>query len=159
MGGHELGDPYHFGMVVEDIEQGLAQVGAALGLSWTELTEREMTLRTAEGTIRPRLRFAYSTTGTPHIELLEAVTGTPWEAGGPGGWHHAGYWSEDLAADSARLAEQGAPRVVTYDSDREGPVGFAYHRLPTGQLVELVDASRREGFEAWFAGGEFADAG
>ena len=67
--------------------------------------------------------------------------------------HHLGVWADDFADTSDRLVAEGFPRVLTYDRRDGRAAGFAYHRLPSGALVELVDASLRAGLEAWLAGG------
>jgi hypothetical protein len=36
----------------------------------------------------------------------------------------------------------------------EKPAGFAYYVSAAGMRVELVDGSRREQFQEWFAGGD-----
>lgn len=49
------------------------------------------------------------------------------------------------------------PLLCTYVA--ETPVdGFAYHRLPSGLLVELVATGNKPVFDAWFAGGDFSGA-
>jgi len=153
-------DAFHTGFVVADVESARDQLASHLEATWTQVEERDMPLRGPDGPMTVRLRFTYTTTGPHHLELLGAVPGTVWQAAGPGhpgtiAAHHVGVWCTDLAERSRRLAADGAPLLATYDSGRDEAVGFAYHRLPSGLLLELVDVARRPGFERWFAGGPF----
>lgn len=157
-------DAFHTGFVVEDVESARDELAEHLGTTWTPVEERELSLRGPDGPMRVHLRFAYTTTGPHRIELLGSVPGTVWQAAGPGhvgtvAAHHVGMWCDDLAERSRRLVESDAPLVATYDGDPTQAIGFAYHRLPSGVLLELVDVARRPGFESWFAGGPFPAGG
>lgn len=150
---------YHTGLVVADVAAGMEELTAATGCAWAPVQEQTLKLRGPEGPFEVDLQFTYST-AAPHVELIRAVPGTVWapQPEGASTAHHLGCWSDDLAADSARLEAGGAPLLVTYASPSAGPVGFAYHRLASGVLLELVDAARREQFAAWFAGGSWKPA-
>lgn len=153
-------DVFHTGIVATDLEAACAEITALTGAAWTPVEAREMPLRGPDGPLRPTMRFTYTLTGPNRLEVLEAIPGTVWEAPaagtmGPLAAHHVGIWCDDVAGASRRLAAAGSPLLVTYDGEGTDPVGFAYHRLQSGLLVELVDRSRRDGFERWFAGGPF----
>lgn len=156
-------DITHTGFVVDDVETSMAEMADVFDLSWAPLTHLDMRLRFADGVREVAMTFTYSVE-VPHLELLASVPGTPWvrgEAPAPVGLqaaHHIGLWSDDVAGDSADLEAQGAPRLVTYDHAGEGALGFAYHRMPSGLLVELVDRAREPDFERWYAGGSFVPA-
>jgi hypothetical protein len=154
---------YHTGFVVPDIEKAQAELEAVFDVRWTAVEEREMPVLTSEGPLLASMRFVYSSGGAPRIELLEPVPGTIWEQpvqpeSGASSAHHLGVWAEDFQAESRRLEEAGCPRVLTYDDGSGQAVRFAYHRLPHGALVELVDASRRPELEAWFEGAVYPAA-
>ncbi|NYE35836.1 hypothetical protein F4692_000940 [Nocardioides cavernae] len=146
-----------------DIEQAQAEFSALFGVRWTQVEERAMPVVTPEGTREVRLRFAYSQGGEPRIELLEPVTGTAWETPqhsfGPGAAHHVGVWAPDFAATSERLVEAGFERVLTFDDGSGRASRFAYHRLPSGGIVELIDVTRKAELEAWFEGAAYPAAG
>ncbi|NYE35848.1 hypothetical protein F4692_000952 [Nocardioides cavernae] len=148
---------YHTGLVVPALEPAMTELSTVLDVSWTDVEEWDMTVRTPEGARNVRLRFTYSRAPGPHLELLEPVEGTVWEqpsgAAGALATHHVGVWADDFAETSERLVTAGHPRVLTYESRDGRAAGFAYHRLPSGALVELVDASLRPGLERWLAGG------
>ena len=156
-------DVYHTGFVVPDIERAKAELGAVFALEWTGVEEREMPVLTPGGPLLAAMRFVYSRGKAPRLELLEPVPGTVWEqpvqaVAGPSSAHHVGVWAEDFQAESRRLEDLGCSRVLTYDDGSGDAVRFAYHRLPSGGLVELVDASRRPELEAWFDGAPYPAA-
>lgn len=156
-------DVSHTGFVVDDVEATMEELGGVMDLSWAPLTRLTMNLRFADGPRVVDMTFTYSVQ-EPHLELLASVPDTPWvqsQGAAPIGLqaaHHIGMWSDDVAADSRDLETRGAPRLVTYEHDGEGAHGFAYHRMPSGLLVELVDRARVPDFERWYAGGSFVPA-
>ena len=157
-------DLFHTGFVVDDLESSMAELTAQLGVRWTPVEERRMKLRGPDGPFRPDLRFTYTTDGPHHLELLQTVPGTVWEPMAAGRFgaltaHHLGIWCDDVAGTSAELVAAGCPLLATYDGDPDRAVGFAYHRLAGGVVVELVDSVRRERFDDWYAGGPFPGGG
>jgi hypothetical protein len=137
--------PYHVGFVVPDLAEGMAQFGAALGVSWRQAAETDLPVRTGAGEHTVRLRYAYSVEGPPYLELIECAEGTVWacDAGGAGVAHHLGYWSDDLAGDAARLEGAGWARELTDAAEGGGCRVLAYHRAPAGPRVEHVATSMR----------------
>jgi len=129
-------DLFHVGIVTHDLEATQAQLSSLLGYEWgPEIgAPIEVTLPTGEVTVD--VRCAYSIT-TPRLEVVRSIPGTFWEPAAGAGIHHAGYWSDDVAADVADLVEQGYVTEVT----RGGPDGslfFAFLRSDTGFRMELV---------------------
>jgi hypothetical protein len=53
------------------------------------------------------------------------------------GIHHLGYWSDDVAADSAALEEAGYAHEGS-GVGLDGSPAWSYHRSPTGPRIELV---------------------
>jgi hypothetical protein len=146
------------GFVVAEIEPAMAELTTLFGVAWTDVEDWSVRVRTPEGSMKVRLRFAYTRGDGPlHMELLEPVPGTVWErpfdGSGLGAIHHVGVWADDFAETSDRMVAAGFPRLLTFDQRSGRAAGFAYHRLPSGALIELVDAASRRGLEAWLAGG------
>lgn len=155
-----LDQQFHTGFVVADLDAALDEFATAFGGAWTPVEEVPLRLIGPDGALRMTLRVAFSREGPQRFELIEAVEGTVWEVPhltdrGPTSVHHVGFWADDLAASSERLAAIGAPLVHTLDDDSGTVSFFAYHRLASGLLVELVDARARSAFERWFSGGPF----
>jgi catechol 2,3-dioxygenase-like lactoylglutathione lyase family enzyme len=122
---------YQVGIVVDDIEEAMAELGAALHLQWDGPNEREAG--------EWRFRMTYSLGGPPFVELIERTDGTPWDRSGI---HHIGFWAEDLEAEKNRLAQAGLP--IEVDGTLVGRP-FTYHvGQSSGLRVELVDAAGRE---------------
>jgi len=154
-----LDDFYHFGIVAADFEATCAELSATMGLEWASVQHRVFEVRQPNGIVGADFRVTYSLTGPPHFEVIEATPGTIW-SDSDGGVHHLGYWSDDLAADSAALSAAGYEWEATYHhQDEPGPFGFTYHTLPTsGMRIELVDRGRKPAFDQWMAGGDFPSA-
>lgn len=138
--------PYHVGLVVPDLSEGIVQFGAAFGLSWRHAAEANLPIRTGTGNSTVRLRYAYSVEGPPYLELIECAEGTVWtcnNGGSAGVVHHVGYWSDDLAGDAARLERAGWSRELTDAAEGSECRVLAYHRSPAGPRVEHVAMSMR----------------
>jgi hypothetical protein len=145
-------DQYHVGIVVDDHERACAELTRLFGYRWCEDLVFTLPVHFGGGVQDVELRFAYSM-DAPHLEVVRAVPGTPWEPAEGSGIHHLGYWSDDIAADSAALEAEGFPR----EAAGLGPDGvpmFAYHRHPTGPRIELVPSASRPMMEQYFATGK-----
>lgn len=152
----ELADVFHTGMLVSDLHAGMREVGAALGVAWTAVGDRELPVRGRDGTTTVRLRFVYSRQGPHRIELIEVAPGSLWDPAdvdAPSGAHHLGVWCDDLVAGARALEAQGGRFVATLDVPGREFTAFTYHRMPSGELIELVDRRQTDVFAAWFAGG------
>jgi hypothetical protein len=80
----------------------------------------------------------------PHLELIEEVPGSVWVCNQQSNLHHIGFWSDDLAADHARLTGSGCPMQLCGRAGDDAPASFAYHRNNSGVRIEIVDATMRE---------------
>ena len=150
---------YHYGIVVNDFDAALQELGSSLGLEWASTQRRTFEVRQPNGIVTADFRVTYSVTGPPHFEVIEATAGTIWAYAG-GGVHHLGYWTTDLAGDSDRLTDAGYTWEGTYHRpDSDEVFGFSYHTFPATQVrIELVDAARKPAFDQWMAGGDFPSA-
>ncbi len=145
---------FHLGFVVDDIPAAAERLAVTFGVHWTPVAQREMRLSGPDGSWSTELATCYTREGPVHLELIQAVPGTLWEM--PAGVmtpHHVGVWCDDLRAESADLTGQELPLVATYDEAGQAVSGFAYHRMPDGTFLELLDSARKPAFDRWFAGG------
>jgi len=144
-------DQFHIGIVVEDLESTLEQLTELFGYEWCDVMGGGPTSVTGPaGEVLVDLRFAYSRT-CPRLEVIRAVPGTLWEPS-DSGVHHVGYWSDDVAADSAELVRLGwATEAVGKRPD--GTPYWSFHRSPTGPRIELVSRAVQAGMEQYWAGG------
>ena len=97
-----LGQLYHVGIVVPDIEVAKAHLTDLLGISWGPVVETEaLDVRDGDGhdLVVPNT-LCYSVE-PPHIELVLEVPGSVWECNEHSNLHHIGVWTDSLPADSA----------------------------------------------------------
>lgn len=144
---------YHVGVLTTGLEPAMAELGDELSLTWCQIQERDIRVRTPEGESVVPMRFTYSAEGPQHVELLEAEPGSYWDGTGRPGLHHVGVWVEDLTAETNRLRDAGWDFEVSGIGPDGGYGTFSYLRAKSGQLVELVDEAAKPRFEAWWAGG------
>ena len=139
--GVALGPVHHVGIVVRDLDEGLALYRNRLGLALESLHQL-----TADG-----VRVAFLGAAGARIELLQPTrddTGVArfLETRGPG-LHHVCFEVADLAATLAALAAAGAELVDAVPRrGAHGPVAFIHPRSGLGTLVELIEAP---GGPAW----------
>jgi hypothetical protein len=141
-------DQFHIGIVVEDLDAALEELGGLFGYEWCPVFAIETPVALPEGEIMVDLRFVYSKT-EPRIELIRAMPGTPWVPAKDSGIHHAGYWSDDMAVDGRSLDASGfveEARGVLPD----GTPTWAYYRSARGLRIELVSRQLQAGLEQYW---------
>lgn len=136
---------FHVGVVADDIDAAMRQMSADLGLTWKggRPAMHDLCVYGEERSIE--MRIAHSVEGPPHVELIQAVPGTPWEAASAG-MHHLCYWSDDAAALCARFEAQGHRRIL-------GRAGAAsgYFLSPEGMIVEIIHGDLHDRLAGWLA--------
>ena len=144
-----LNGVFHTGIVVSDLEAGMATYGEALGYHWSPPKQSIAPVRTRQGLMERETWVTFSLEGPHHIELLEHVDPTPF-ASVPGcpHLHHIGAWVSDLAAEISRLESLGF--TCELRSGTTGGTAGYLHNPGGGLLVELVsDSSRPEIESRW----------
>lgn len=146
--------PYHFGLVVPDVERAKDEITRALGLSWAKTQHREVLTDSAAGRRAVDVCFAYSLEGPPYLELLERRDDSIFDHVG---LHHIGVWSDDPSAESARLSGEGWPREsVNVTPDGTWTSGL-FHAGDCGLRVEVVDIDTSgPRLAQYLAGGDYA---
>jgi hypothetical protein len=150
--GVKAADQFHVGIVVEDFESTLTELSELFGYEWCQdiATPTPVDLPTGKTIID--LRFVYSRT-SPRLEIIRSIPGTVWVPAGSSGLHHIGYWSDDVAADSAKLVQRGyMAEAVGTRSD--GTPSWAYHRGATGPRIELVTRMVQPALEQYWSTGK-----
>ncbi|MET0459819.1 MAG: VOC family protein [Ilumatobacteraceae bacterium] len=145
---------YHQGLRVPDLDEAMAELGAALSLTWCEPQEREQAIwLPVGGATTVPLRFTYSADGPQHIELLQGGRGSVWDGAEEPGLHHVGLWSDDVGGETERLLAGGWTLRLAQRDPADGYGVFTYVQPPCGLLVELVSTAVQPMFQRWFDGG------
>ncbi|HCV00925.1 MAG: hypothetical protein CL897_04515 [Dehalococcoidia bacterium] len=139
-------DVFHIGIIVPEIESGMAEISKRFGASWPRPPgAANVRVRTKAGVQVLSSRFAYTAEGPPYIELIEAVPGTVWEAGKGSRIHHLGAFVDDLDEEISRLTAEGAElEMATVDEDGKRVLGVSYINSDLGVRLELLPSSGRE---------------
>lgn len=156
----DMNDIFHQGLVVEHLDKAMEDISAAFEVEWTSVEEVQFKVRTPQGSQVVDLRLVYTRQGPSRLELIQAVAGTVWELPAAGAFgalatHHIGAWCDDIPGTSRELVARGAPLLVTADDGTDEASGFAYHRTPSGAMIEIFDRVNKPAFEHWFEGGPF----
>lgn len=133
-------DLYHSGIVVPDLDAAMAHFSALSGYRWIRPMTYTLSFRTANGTRELTSTIVYSIQ-SPHLELLQAVPGTPWTAAAGNAVHHLGYFTDNLADTARRLEDNGLAFEMTADLPGSDLALFAYYVDPFGTRIEIVDRS------------------
>lgn len=141
---------YHYGIVVADLESATALMASEQGLAFTDPWGAPERLRTSDGVLDVTLTIVYSGQGPVHVELVQEVPGTLWEADGIAKMHHVGYWTDDLSADGALLEEAGFEFCFENLPPEGQQPSYRYYRSGLGFYVELVDTAMKPAIEGAF---------
>lgn len=131
-------DLYHTGIVVSDLEAEMARLGEMAGYSWTKPMTNDVTVRIGAEVRRVQMSFVYSLQA-PHIELIQAVPGTPWVCAPGNAVHHLGYFTDAFDETADALQRSGFQLEITAESPSPQPSLFAYFIDPAGVRIEIVD--------------------
>lgn len=134
--------PFHIGVATNDLEGSMRELGAALGVTWTEPSCEGRVFQGVDGTSQPQPRSCISREGPIHIDLMVGQPGSVWAANGPR-LHHFAYWTNDLRGDITRLAAEGWKLELTLPDPEGHPSVFAYLVRNDGFRLELIDDAGR----------------
>jgi hypothetical protein len=148
---------FHTGMVVDDLDVAMHDMGVAFGLQWAEPIRSRGDIRIPGGTLANReSRVTYSVGGPHHIELIEQVDDTAWRkaTGGPL-VHHIGFAVQDLQAEVTRLESLGYALEFSGVGEGDSLATMSYLRYAHGGLwIELVEDSVVEELNHWMNEGQ-----
>lgn len=139
----DYGDLYHAGIVVPQLERGMAELGEQLGVSFPAIQTRTFHLWTPGGDLNVPLRFAYSRQGPPYVELIEAAPNSPWALADDSAIHHLGIFVEDLEGEIARLTKQLGTLETRFLAP-DGSTTVCYVNSGLRTRLELVDVKFKE---------------
>ncbi|MFF2846327.1 VOC family protein [Streptomyces sp. NPDC058001] len=144
-------DQFHVGVVVDDFEATSDELAEVFGYTWCEEIggPTAVTLPTGDTVLDFRSTYSMS---TPRLEIIQSIPGTVWTPAAGSGVHHLGYWSDDVAAESAALARRGHT-VEAIGRRPDGTPYWAYHRAGSGPRIELVTRALQPNLEQYWANG------
>jgi catechol 2,3-dioxygenase-like lactoylglutathione lyase family enzyme len=145
-------DQFHVGIVVDDLDATLARLSDLFGYEWCDEMAAPTPVSFPTGDAVVEFRFRYSR-NAPRLEIIQSIPGTLWTPVDGSGIHHLGYWSDDVARDSAALDDRGVPREAA-GTRPDGAVSWAYHRAASGPRIELVATELRPFLEQYFTTGK-----
>jgi len=144
-------DQFHVGIVVDDLDAALTDFAALFGHEWCPKLFVSTPVVLPDGEATLDLVFTYSKT-EPRVEVIQSMPGTLWVPAEDSGIHHLGYWSDDVAADAARLTARGYAAEAT-GVRPDGTAVWAYHRSASGPRIEIVSRDIAPGLEQYWASG------
>jgi Glyoxalase/Bleomycin resistance protein/Dioxygenase superfamily len=129
---------FHIGVIVEDLQAGMASWTALLGAKWRQQFCGVSTVHLSGFAADVPFAAVYSEDGPVHIELIPVQHGTVWSQLG---LHHLGFFSDDIEADCAALTARGAQAEATMTL---GSTTLATYLRFGAVRVELIDSASRE---------------
>lgn len=135
---------FHVGVVADDIDAAMREMSQNLGVEWVGGKATEMDLVVFGAKRRIEMRIAHAVQGPPHIELIQAVPGTPWSAPHAPGVHHLCYWSDHSAEVCQQLEQTGNRRILG-----EAGANSGYFLTPAGMVIEVIPRQLRDYLSAW----------
>jgi len=150
-----LGDPYHIGIAVWDLDGAMARLGETLGLAGWGTLEAEVPAIYRGTETLTGIRSAFARTGGLIVELVQPTGGafsaqTFLDERGEG-IYHLGYWVEDMAGALSRAARAGIG-VDWSTPAGDSPFAVYLDSGPTlGVHIELVGVAMRPVIDAAIA--------
>jgi Glyoxalase/Bleomycin resistance protein/Dioxygenase superfamily len=141
-------DLYHTGIIVPDLEAAMDRLSALAGYRWITPLTYKLPFRSTAGTHELSSTFVYSLE-SPHLELIEEVTGSPWVAAPGNSIHHLGYFTDNLSESARVLQANGFTFELTADVSPPDLALFAYYIDAFGTRIEIFDRSLFPDFPAF----------
>lgn len=133
--------PSHVGIVADDMDAAMVELGRAWKTRWTSGRDGTVAIpfQARDGIQTVNLRTSWGERGPLRVELVQAVAGTIWAPAGGTYLHHLGYGVSDLELEARKLIDQGLVMELTRSGAQPGSInGFGFFRFAGGLLVELV---------------------
>jgi hypothetical protein len=145
-----LGQPYHIGLAVRDIEKAMPRLNELLGLGPWGRIDAEVEALYRGATTTSGVRSAFARMGAMYVELVEPTIGnftakTFIEERGEG-VYHLGYWADDIAAAIKKAESAGLTVDWAFPSERPQVV-YLDASTTLGMHLELVNPAMRAGIE------------
>src|SRR3954454_22930029 len=114
----------------------------ALGIEWRAPIDAIVPLLGADGVVEANVYSVYSEGGSPAVDRVQSVPGTPLAGNGGVSFHHLGFCTDRLADSSHDLDAHGCRCAAPVASAENNPSRFTLQQSPYGFYVELFDTAR-----------------
>lgn len=151
-----LGELWHVGIVVNDLDTAMAELGGCFGHGWSTVQSQEVAVTVGGERQSSSVRWAATVGESPDLEVIQSQHGI-WSLQHNNGQalHHLAYWSDDLEGDIERLTKLGH-HLEASGTDTDGRVRFAYLLSPSGIRIELGARYTQAAWDEWVSGGDYA---
>jgi hypothetical protein len=147
-----LGEPFHTGLIVDNLDVAMADLGPAMGVEWAPVVRRTGSIHTPAGLQFRDMVITYSKGVGNHIELVEYIDDTAYTFMQDGPANHVGFWVDDLADSMAALETLGFPSGAAGAAADGSVCEFSYHfNRHSGIWIEIVDVASRPAIARWTA--------
>lgn len=150
----DLSKTFHTGIIVENLEAAMAELGEALGLQWTEVKEFDPIVHWIPGKGRKEIamKAVYSKQGPIHLEVCEGPADSFYDTTNQPDGRHIGIWVDNLVDETERLVSLGWKILAANGTPEEGYGVLTYMTPPDNSfVVELVDIELKPMIDEWTA--------
>ena len=146
---------WHVGLIVDRLEDAMTELSGGLGLTWAPIHHVDTNMHSPEGDLyEVKTRVVFSLQQPLSIELIEPSPGTPNVRRGDSAFHHLGYWSDDLVAETERLDTHAWPCLAYRDDPDSGLRRIQLTEGPFGVILEACSTlTTRPGLEHFYPTG------
>jgi methylmalonyl-CoA/ethylmalonyl-CoA epimerase len=142
-----LGEPYHVGIAVHDLDDAMARLGGSLGLAPWATLEAEIPAIYRGAETLSGIRSAFARSGGLLIELVQPTGGsftaqTFLDERGEG-IYHLGYWVEDMTEVLRRAEEAGIDVDWRFPTEGDPFAVYLDAKQTLGVHVELVSPNMK----------------
>lgn len=153
-----IGELYHTGVVVTDLEAAMARTRISLGIEWIDPIRSRTEVWTPAGRRQLSLMWVYSMGAGHRIELIQQLN----DVDESDRWDmprepHFGYWVKDADKARAQLESAGLETCFARMSAGGETTLVSYHQGPAGFCVELVSEKARPALQGLLDGGKTWD--
>ena len=144
---------FHHGVIVDDIESAMADLGRSAGVAWAPVRVFDpLPVWTPDsGRGEAKLKVAYSRRGPLHLELVEAAAGSPYDLLRTVDRSHLGVWVDSVGDAVDALCQQGWRLLMSGASDKHRYGSMAYLVQDGGPVIEVVGRNLQPMMEAWWS--------
>jgi catechol 2,3-dioxygenase-like lactoylglutathione lyase family enzyme len=145
-----LGDPYHIGIAVRDIEKAMTRMDELLGIApWGRIDAEVEAVFRGSQTVSG-VRSAFARLGSMYVELVEPTVGdfpakTFLDERGEG-IYHVGYWVDDIGGAIEKAEKVGLSVEWAFPA-RRPQVVYLDAASTVGMHIEFVHPAMRPGIE------------